>query len=221
MSICEHGKPHIHLFEFPSNLRMLADSIRCNHTQNYTWPTFIPVTHCKHNENVMDPSDDADSTFYYYAQGCSKIFIKTARILEGFNRIDVHLKLLETLFGFGYMDEVTAMTKVKTVCGLDYQHALTLRRSMNPCEKNTNVNDKCLRSMSLHLMNHSLSRRNLARMCNFDTLIYKYEGSDSNVLSHGRWKTEIQRVVPYTKDNFWIGHHNQLSKYVIQGRCLF
>lgn len=206
MSVCERGYSKIRFFEFPSHLRMLSNDRRCL-AVDHAFPEYLAVTHCKQAKPpwisrrihswVSERNDDADDTFYYYANGCSAVYLKKGMELEGRNRVDVHMKLLQLEFGDQYIQKIPRLS----ACGLDYLSALEIKRHATPCAADKKVvNSSCLSRLNLNLKHGTLSRRALARKYNFTTLIYKFENSGGDPT---KWKTEIQRVVPYYKDKFW------------------
>lgn len=211
------------LFHLPSTIGMLDDNTRCKNTPlNISNFNYLPISHCVANNNFITSSDDEDVFFYYYASGCSNIYIKlyTEKTLEGINRIDVHSKLLEKELGPNFIEKI----KLTRSCELTKENALRIRRTLNPCNQKVRKNS-CVSQIDIQT-EKKLGRRLLATKFGFDTLIYQYEGSDSNILTRGRWKTEIQRILPYTIDNFWTNKNNMYERIVVKQpgplqKCLF
>lgn len=224
MAVCQHGHSKISFYEFPSHLRMLSNERRCL-AVDHALPEYLPVTHCRQAKPpwisrrihawISDHNDDADDTFYYYANGCSTVFLKKGMELEGRNRVDVHMKLLQLELGDQYLQILPRLS----VCGLDYPSALQIKRNVTPCTANkTFFNSTC--RLKLDLKNNKLSRRALAKKYNFTTLIYKFEEGGNPT----KWKTEIQRVVPYYKDKFYRlvnGSYSVVNNFSRDARCYF
>jgi len=148
MKVCEYGKPVHNLYMFPTQLRMLNDTYRCFITQKLTYLLennikYIPVTHCIQKLDFNSTSDNADSTFYYYANGCSKLFLKLGNIIVGNNKFDVHLKMLEKVMGKSYIKNVI----LTNTCGIDKYEVLKIRRFLNPCTQN--ISDWCIRNIKV------------------------------------------------------------------------
>lgn len=195
-----------YFFAFPSTLSMLDSISRCQHTPSHDEirsMSFLPVTHCVASDNDgTRMQDDDDPFFYYYAAGCSNIYVKTSEntTLYGLNRVDVHAKLLEKEFGSDFLQHI----ELSDHCNLTKSDALNKARTiLDPCNEHVE-NYSCL--SELHIVTHdaSLQRLRLAIKFEFETLIYRYEGSGVlRDLTNGRWKTEIQRTLPYTQDSLW------------------
>lgn len=217
MYVCEHGKPNISLYMFPPKLRMLDDKYKCKNmllaNRKFHNLDYIPVTHCKHDNNIFGTSDETDSRFYYYAKGCSDVFLKTGNVIVGYNKFDVHLKMLEKVMGPNYINSL----KVTQTCGLSYSSMIYTRRYLNPCAKA--IVHRCLPFIRI-IENQNLSRLSLAIKLNITTMIYLYEAGDSGNLSPNRWKTEVQRTIPYTLETFYKKNGSVLSYNIKKRHCI-
>lgn len=201
-------------FAFPPHAHPLPAERRCVAIANddiFGAPHMLPVTHT----NAMG-TQASDNHFFYYAPGCSDMYIKPGNILVAHDLHDASLSLIATLSKrtrWQVLEHIVLphfRRKGGFVCGLSRSTAFLKRLALSPCTaRSTAVNhpDGCLLRWTpgdlSGLYRAGARIIELGQSAKVDTIIFKYRGSGRDNNDFSVWKTEVYRALPLERDTFY------------------
>jgi hypothetical protein len=167
----------------------------CTERADFDFDRLVPVTHQLNSLGRRKAHGlDLDAHFYYYARGCSDMYIRTGRTLLAANRFGAAVQLVTVALGLDHEAALAHVTAVlapsfgPSLCGLSPKSVLRMLHGLDSCGavapawpggNATAVRAwrvlQCVYEARLGILATNELNFQMMRMAHIDTLVYLFE----------------------------------------------